>query len=764
MEEFDFLPDLPKPNLDDRSFKDLVNECLLRIPRYCPEWTEYHPSDPGITLIELFSWLTHQMLMRFNQVPLRNYIIFLELLGIRLQPPVPAQTILTFYFTKVRPGAVKILAQTEVSTVRENKQTIVFATQKQIVVDNPIIKYFFTAKNDLEPVKTQLKDYTPKVDRSEEQITSEQWWNIGTYEDVILFEDSRPKSCFYIVLDDNNLDSSLAGNVLSITFRGEAARATGINPNNPPITWEAWDGEGWENNILKDREDDRTQGFSFDNSANRSVREGTEVLLHLPVQMPKTSLGTDRKGYWIRCVNKPTQSQPGYTNSPSIIGLSVKTIGCAVRASQCIQINRELLGVSNGKAGQTFQLRETPVLKRQRELKEYIEIKLIDERVEIWEEVENFADSTAEDSHYAIDSRTGIVQFGPLIREPYALKVKTQQREEAQTSSKTVRWEYARPDQRSLKAAGAETDLDKNILERQYGKIVPLGAEIYMVAYRTGGGSKGNVKAKTIEVLKSSIPYIKSVTNYEPARGGVDAESLTDAMLKVPQILQSRESAVTPSDFENVARKADKRVARAHCLTDPESTTPGVARLLIVPGVDRIGIDFEGEFARGMKPTEYFVLDSQLKEDVGSYLQERIPLGIKAYLEEPDYIGVKVEIEVILEPGYNDLEAKTEIRDRLLASLYRFLNPLTGGIEGLGWVLGRPVYASDIVSLCRNFTGVRDLETVNLFKVSRYNLGWYCSEIPEQAIAPGKRGLISSWDDEYETVRSGHVVNFVKYS
>ena len=165
-----------------------------------------------------------------------------------------------------------------------------------------------------------------------------------------------------------------------------------------------------------------------------------------------------------------------------------------------------------------------------------------------------------------------------------------------------------------------------------------------------------------------------------------------------------------------------------------------------------------------MKPTEYFVLDSQLKEDVGSYLQERIPLGIKAYLEEPDYIGVKVEIEVILEPGYNDLEAKTEIRDRLLASLYRFLNPLTGGIEGLGWVLGRPVYASDIVSLCRNFTGVRDLETVNLFKVSRDNLGWYCSEIPEQAIAPGKRGLISSWDDEYETVRSGHVVNFVKYS
>ena len=81
---------LPKENLDDRTFEDLVAECILRIPRYCPEWTDFNPSDPGITLIELFAWLTDQMLMRFNRVPRRNYVTFLELLGIKLQPPAPA--------------------------------------------------------------------------------------------------------------------------------------------------------------------------------------------------------------------------------------------------------------------------------------------------------------------------------------------------------------------------------------------------------------------------------------------------------------------------------------------------------------------------------------------------------------------------------------------------------------------------------------------------------------------------------------------------
>jgi predicted phage baseplate assembly protein len=98
--DFDFLTKLPKSDLDDRTFKDLVDECLLRIPRYCPEWTNHNPSDPGVTLIELFAWLTDQMLLRFNQVPRRNYVAFLELLGIQLQPPAPAHTALTFYLTR----------------------------------------------------------------------------------------------------------------------------------------------------------------------------------------------------------------------------------------------------------------------------------------------------------------------------------------------------------------------------------------------------------------------------------------------------------------------------------------------------------------------------------------------------------------------------------------------------------------------------------------------------------------------------------------
>ena len=87
---------IPTPKLDDRTFDDIVAEAIRLIPQYCPEWTNFNPSDPGITLIELFAWMTEMVLYRLNRVPDKNYLTFLNLLGIRLKPPQPARAVLTF--------------------------------------------------------------------------------------------------------------------------------------------------------------------------------------------------------------------------------------------------------------------------------------------------------------------------------------------------------------------------------------------------------------------------------------------------------------------------------------------------------------------------------------------------------------------------------------------------------------------------------------------------------------------------------------------
>ncbi|MGK7899310.1 MAG: baseplate J/gp47 family protein [Xenococcus sp. (in: cyanobacteria)] len=71
---------LELPDLDDRNYDDLVQEALSMIPTYTEKWTNHNPSDPGITLIEMFAYLTEMLLYRQNRVTEANRLMFLQLL------------------------------------------------------------------------------------------------------------------------------------------------------------------------------------------------------------------------------------------------------------------------------------------------------------------------------------------------------------------------------------------------------------------------------------------------------------------------------------------------------------------------------------------------------------------------------------------------------------------------------------------------------------------------------------------------------------
>src|SRR5436190_5822855 len=77
---------LPTPNLDDRSFEQLFAEAKARIPVHTPEWTNFNDSDPGITVVQLFAFMTENLLYRSNRIPEANRLKFLKLLGIPFLP------------------------------------------------------------------------------------------------------------------------------------------------------------------------------------------------------------------------------------------------------------------------------------------------------------------------------------------------------------------------------------------------------------------------------------------------------------------------------------------------------------------------------------------------------------------------------------------------------------------------------------------------------------------------------------------------------
>jgi hypothetical protein len=85
---------IPQLNLDDRTFDQLTTEGRALIQRYCPAWTDYNPSDPGITLIELFAFLIEAAIYQINRVPDRSLVRFANLVGVQRRPGEPiAQTL-----------------------------------------------------------------------------------------------------------------------------------------------------------------------------------------------------------------------------------------------------------------------------------------------------------------------------------------------------------------------------------------------------------------------------------------------------------------------------------------------------------------------------------------------------------------------------------------------------------------------------------------------------------------------------------------------
>src|ERR671930_579884 len=97
---------LPNPILDDRSYQQLRDELVRRIPVYSPEWTDHNASDPGITLIELFAFLGENLLFRFNQIPESTKLQFLRLLDVQLHPAAVAEGFATF--TTQKPDGVPV--------------------------------------------------------------------------------------------------------------------------------------------------------------------------------------------------------------------------------------------------------------------------------------------------------------------------------------------------------------------------------------------------------------------------------------------------------------------------------------------------------------------------------------------------------------------------------------------------------------------------------------------------------------------------------
>jgi hypothetical protein len=121
------------PNLDDRRYADIVEEARRLIPQYCPEWTNLSDADPGMTLVQLFAWMTELTIYRLNRVPDKTYIHFLNFIGEERKRARPSVVPLTFTLSADHPVELPAFSRCSTRQTEEN-QALDFLTTDRLTI------------------------------------------------------------------------------------------------------------------------------------------------------------------------------------------------------------------------------------------------------------------------------------------------------------------------------------------------------------------------------------------------------------------------------------------------------------------------------------------------------------------------------------------------------------------------------------------------------------------------------------------------------
>ena len=381
---------LPEIQLDDRRFQDLVSEARTRISRACPEWTEHNVSDPGITLIELFAWMTEMTIYRLNRVPDKLHVALLDLLGIRLDGPSAATTSLRFRLADAPTEAILIPGgDTEVGTPRTaHDESVIFQVDEDFTIPSARPEAYVLQRHGAQAksVGTAEGEARPQ---GPDQLA------FGTPPQV--------GDSLYLGFED-----PLDRLIIRIDVEASPARGAGVDPKDPPLRWEVSQGDNeWAPATVLD---DSTGGFNYGDG---------QIELELPPRSAVSPLGGHRL-HWLRCriadttmTGRETQI---YAHAPEIASITAVPMGARLPATHAARIEREIVGVSDGTPGQILPLRHHPVLKLG--TGETLEVQDPESGDwSRWEPRDDFVGSTEFDRHFVVDLVSGEIEFGPAIRE-----------------------------------------------------------------------------------------------------------------------------------------------------------------------------------------------------------------------------------------------------------------------------------------------------------------------------------------------------------
>jgi hypothetical protein len=709
------------PQLDDRSFEQLYAEAKARIPVHTPEWTNFNDSDPGITVVQLFAFMTENLLYRSNRVPELNRRKFLSLLGVPMRPAAAARGLVTFINERgpalpwpVEDGAELRAGKTPFRTrtglcVLPVSAAVFYKRPRNDLDDGTREEYRLLYNSFLAAETDQLQFY--QSTRLEEPATGR---SLPAVDLANTQQDTIDRSLWVALLGQKDRDPEVTRRALA-----DQTISLGICPAPrcpgqaiPPDTWvsQPTDDPGLVFEIAAPdlAATDPVTGQVPPRYIPLRVEYADDVLeapgvvqLRLPAYDALTiwdydpeeegtgeypPLVEDKKLAariitWIR-VRLRSEAETPASDAVVRQQARISYVGVNVaRVIQALPVTNERLGIGTGAPNQSLRLANTPVLvgpaaaptvDAPAEERFMLEVRPVGGQWQAWTMTDDLYAAKRDEQVFALDPESGVVSFGDGPR----------------------------------------------------GLRPPPGADI-RASYEYGGGLDGMVAIGAISAAPA-LPGGYKVSNPLATWGADGGETVAEGERSISRYLRHRDRAVTAVDFRDLAlRTPGVEAGRVEVLPlfnpgrftpgAPPEEWPGAITVLVIPRHD-------AEQPDAPRPDRLFV------RAVCDWLEPRRLITSEVFVVGPEYVSLYVSLGFVTMPGFLRNQVKNDVR----AAIREYLSPLTGGplvepgaapgedcldqiavadacpqLRGVGWPLGVEVRSQDLEAVATRVRGVR---------------------------------------------------------
>ena len=737
---------LQLPVLDDRDFEQLLVEAKRRIPVHTPEWTNFDvESDPGITIVELFAFLTESLLYRADRIPERSRLKFLQLLGVPLRQAAPAS------------GLVRI------SNERGPLEAMILP--EGVVVSAGNVRFLTREPVTVLPLDAAAyyKRRVPREGRRHEELTAK-------YEAVLAARLSE--------IDDDELDARSAASARG-AGRGAPAVALDFYETAPAPLPTASDPYpvldlGGTETI------DRAVYLALLAPKNTSPEEVREAIARRTLSVGVVPSLAEEVGPLV-----PGRLQSKREPLPELVfeladarsgearytRLRASLEPDATGAGEVAVFRLQLPGAE---ALRTWEFAE-PMEEGTGDYPPRVEDEQVAQRIVTWIRLrlpsmgEGTPAGTAGAAAGGAPGRAGrapaarqgtgegtlnarlawvgincvrVGQAVPVMNEqlgtatgepdqsvalantPVVEGTLRLEVEDANEADPAARWRLWRQTDDLLAASEAEevftVDHESGLIrfgDGLRGRRPPNGSRL-RASYETGGGTQGNLAAGAI----NRSPDVRlqggfRVENPVPTWGGDEGETPAQGERRIPLYLRHRDRLVTAQDFRDITeRTPGVDVGRVEVLPlfrpspepgrAPERDAAGVVTVLVVPALDAV---------RPLWPTP----DRLFLQRVCAHLDTRRLLTTEVYVRGPEYVPVSVSAGVSVRAGF----FRDEVVRDVTARLEEYLSALPpGGPEEAGWPLAKRLLRKDLEAVVTRVEGVEFVHSLLLGAGGRLNV------------------------------------------